>query len=180
VRLPCQRSGFLVLVPFFLVLPLFLSGGREGPAPGEARPVRAASGEGCAVDVGAPLEVSVEAVGPVRPGLPVQARVTVTARVLFDAVELRVLPPAGVTVLSTPAAELGLLRAGEARETAFTVVPGGGAPRRTVEVRVEGTVDGQRLAAGTVLNLVFEDEPRRVVMDAGGETVIEVPARRIG
>jgi hypothetical protein len=135
--------------------------------------------QACAADLSFPLDVSVTPTGAVRAGTPVAARVEVVSRRLFDDVRIRVVPSAGVSVLATPAAELGLIRAGEARETTFTVLPAGGAARRTVEVVVDAYDDGQRLTTGAVLNLVFEEEPWRTVEDADGTPVIEVPARRI-
>jgi uncharacterized cupredoxin-like copper-binding protein len=100
--------------------------------------------------------------------------------VSLDDVTVRLVPAAGVSVLATPAADWGLVRAGEARHADLTVLPAPGAARRTVQVTVEGTADGTRLVTGAVLNLVMEPEPERTVTDPDGETVHEVPARRIG
>jgi hypothetical protein len=174
VRRPRTIASLAKIALPSVLLAVAAAGGEPRPAPVVPPPV------GCAADLSYPLQVSVVPLGAVRGDSPVAARIEVSSRIPLDDVTVRVVPDAGVRVLATPAADLGLVRAGEARGTDFTVLPAAGAPRRTVEVMVEGTADGVRITGGAVLNLVFEPEPDRLVTDPDGETVHEVPARRIG
>lgn len=148
-----------------------------GGAPGTEPPV--AKETGCLVDVGHPLDLRVVPLGPVTPGATVNARVEFESRVPLDGVTLDVIPPPGVTVLSRPRNRVGTLAAGAAREETLTLIAPRGPGRSTVEVRVEGFADGTRITRGAVLNLVFQEEPGRVVTAPDGTRIHEVRAKRV-
>jgi len=134
----------------------------------------------CTSDLEGPLRVQVEREDAVRPGLPVRARVLLTAARSVDQVEVRYLPQPGVGMSSKGAWNPGRLRAGEARSDRLTVTAPSDRTRRTVEVQVQYSVDGIRYTQGAVLNLVFEEEASRTVTTPDGRRVHEVAARRIG
>jgi hypothetical protein len=171
------RNPFVVLG--ILAGAVFLIAVTAGPRSESPPPVSKES-PACLADISYPIQVNVVPQGPVRPGATVSARIEVTADRFLDEVSIRVTPPAGVRLLSTPAWNLGLMRAGEARaRTLQVVVPADGA-RRTVDILVEASRDGFRLTRGAVLNLVSEEEPAREVETPDGRRVREVVARRIG
>jgi hypothetical protein len=168
------RVGILrVLLPV-LLLAGFMTGGRIHQPPSRWKDT------GCRADVSFPLDLRVVPTSPVRPGALVTARIEVTSRLLLDDVRIRIVPPADIRVLSTPAASLGLLRAGEARSETLSLIAPPGTARRTVEIVVEGSVDGVPITRGAILNLALEDEPSRIVTTPDGRRIREVPARRIG
>ena len=163
-----------VLLPALLMAG-FLTGGRVPP-----QPFLDKAPAGCRTDVAHPLEVRVVPTGPMRPGGVITAQVEITSRWHLDELTIRVTTPADVRLLSTPAANLGLLRAGEARSHGLTLIVPRGKARRVVQIRVEGMRDGVPITRGAVLNIVLEDEPYRIITTPDGRRVREVPARRIG
>lgn len=168
------KFGFLrVLLPALVIAGL-VTGGRVDQASDFP------TVQGCATDVSHPIQLQVSRLGDLRPGAVVTARVDVTSSIHLDEVTVRVKSPADVRLLSTPAADLGLVRAGEARSHTFSLVAPRGNSRRTVEILVEGRQDGVLISRGAVLNLSFEDEPSRIVTTPDGRRVREVRARKIG
>lgn len=151
-----------------------------GAAPASAPPPDPVRRSVCTADPQTPLRVEVEREDPVRPGLPVGATVRLTAARVLDGVTVRYRPQAGVNLASPAAWNPGRLRRGEVQSERFTVIAPSDRRRRTVEVEVEYSVDGVRFTQGAALNLVFEEEPSRVVTTPDGRRVREVAARRVG
>ncbi len=168
------KIGFMrVLLPAVVIAGL-VTGGRVPHTPDFPEV------QGCATDVSHPIQIKITRLGDLRPGTVLTAQVEVTSRIHLDEVTVRVKSPADVTLLSTPAVELGLLRAGESRSYTFSVIAPRGNSRRTVEIIVEARQDGVLITRGGVLNLNFEPEPSRIVTAPGGRRVREVQARKIG
>jgi hypothetical protein len=106
--------------------------------------------------------------------------VEVEARRALGAVRILVEPPDGVLLLSPASHAVSALAPGTmtTREILFRLPPG--RERRTVEIGVEAELDEGIVRRATVLNILFDPEPHRVVMDPGGRTVREVRAERVG
>lgn len=167
--------GVLLVLPAAVVMAVFLTGGQlhSRLSPEKVHP-------GCRTDVGHPLDVRVVPTSPIRPGGVVTAEVEITSRLHLDQLTVRVVPPGDVRLLSTPAANLGLLRAGEVRSHRITLIAPKGGARRVVQIRVEARHDGVPITRGATLNVAFEEEPHRIVTTPDGRRVREVSARRIG
>ena len=166
------KSVLRVLLPA-LAFAVLVTGGLPERAPSVTR-------DPSCGDLMHPLQVTVTPTAPVRPGAVVTASVEIAARVDLDGVTLRLASPADVTLLSNPGRGLGRFRAGDRRTETISVIAPRGAARRVVEVLVEGSVDGAVVTRGAVLNLVFEEEPSRIVTTPDGRQVREVRARRVG
>ena len=165
-------GGFLrVLLPM-LVLAGFVTGGRPEMIRNSG-PILS-----CGSDLMHPLQVTVIPDGPIRPGAAVTASVRITSRRDLDAVRFAVQSPADVVLLSRPGRGLGRFRAGEVREEQISLIAHRGKGRRVVQILVEGEVDGLTVTRGAVLNLVFEDEPSRLVITPDGRQIHEVRAEK--
>jgi hypothetical protein len=135
---------------------------------------------GCAADVGIPLHLRLLPEGTMRPGAPLGVRLEVVADRPVDDLRVGVRAPAAVRVLASPASRWGQARAREVRSGSMTLLVPADGRRRTVDVVVEGTVNGVRLRRGASLNLLPGREPFRIVTEPDGRRVREVKARRIG
>jgi hypothetical protein len=151
-----------------------LAGGRPDGTPA-FQPAR-----DCGTDVGLPIEVSAVVNGPLRPGSLASAEVEITALRSLDEVRLTVKTPQDLRLLSVPPGRLGALGKGKRHRASLTFMTPPGRERRTVEIVVEGEVDGLSIRRGTVLNLAYDQEPHRTVTTPDGRRVREVAARRIG
>ena len=168
-----RRPGAWLLVISALCCVTLLGGGRS-------QDLSAASRERCSMDVALPLVVRLLPQGEPRPGAALRVRVEVEAFRDFSDAELRILPTPDVALLSAPRRSLGRLNVRKPVNDEFTVVVPGHGERRTVDVRVRAVVeDGLVMEQGATLNLSFAEEQSRVVTDANGVLVREVPARRV-
>ena len=167
--LTARRQNAWLLGISALCCATLLGGGRSQPSP-----------ERCLLDVALPLVVRVLPQGEPHPGAALRVRVEVEAFRDFADADLRILPAPDVALLSTPGRSLGQLNARKPVSEEFTVVVPPHGERRTVDVRVRAVVDdGPVMEQGATLNLSFTEEPSRVVTDANGVLVREVPARRV-
>ena len=166
------RDGFMRV----LILALFLAGSVTGGGLdfSTVRPQ-----VNCGSDVVHPFTLEVVPLTPIRPGAPVTARIVFESRVPLDEVSLRIQTPRDLTLLSAPASDWGRMRAAESRQAEFTVIVPRSGPRRTVEVTVEGKLDGSLIRRGAILNLAGSQEPFRLVTTADGRKIREVPARKL-
>jgi hypothetical protein len=186
-RLPIPR-GLAGSIRLWVLFPVLVAGFlgilavRGKPAPPRAAKESAAGlseRRGCLTDISYPIQIMVTALDPIRPGMSIRARVEVLSRMALDDVRIRLAPAPGVGLVGLPDAALGRMQAGENRVHEFTVVTPLGRTRRTVEVRVEGIQDGVVWSTATTLNLLFDEEPSRLVTAPDGTGILEVPARRI-
>ena len=166
------RDGFMRVLLLALFLAGFLTGG--GLDFSTVKPQT-----DCGSDVVHPFSLEVVPLNPIRPGAPVTARIVVETRVSLDEVTVRIRTPRDLTLLSAPASNWGRMRAAESRQEEFTLIVPRGGPRRTVEVTVEGMMDGFLIRRGTVLNLAVSQESFRLVTTADGRKIREVPARKL-
>ena len=152
---------------------VFLAGSRDHDP-------NATSGDRSSIDVALPLVVRVVPQGEPHPGRALRVRVEIEAFRDFADADLRILPAPDVALSSAPQRSLGKLQARKPVAEEFTVVVPAHGERRTVDVRVRAVVDdGPVMEQGATLNLSFAEEPSRVVTDAKGQQVREVPARRV-
>ena len=167
-----RRSAWLLGISALCCV-TFLGGGRS-------EDLDTASPERCSIDVALPLVVRVVPQNEPHPGAALRVRVEIEAFRDFADADLRVLPPSDVALLSTPRRSLGQLNARKPISEEFTLVVPPHGERRTVDVRVRAVVDdGPAMEQGATLNLSFAEEPSRVVTDANGVLVREVPAERV-
>jgi len=159
---------------------LALLAGLRGEGPPAARAPAPDRSCPLAADLLFPVELTVRALDDPVPGGLVRARVEVQARRALGTARVLVSPPSGVRLLTPALQALSPLSEGDSatRELLLQLPPG--RERLTVEVAVEVDLDQGTLRRSTILNLVFDPEPSRLVVGRDGRAVREVPALRIG
>jgi hypothetical protein len=136
--------------------------------------------ERCTSDVQLPITVRVLPEETPHPGAALRVRVEIEALRPFGEASVTVLAPGDVPVTAGRTRDLGPLAEHRPVEHEFAIIVPAHGQRRTVDVTVRAaTDDGLTVVQGATLNLSFEDEPSRVVVDQNGAQVREVPARRI-
>jgi hypothetical protein len=108
------------------------------------------------------------------------ARIEVESHVAFDAVQVRLNAPRGVEVFAAPARIARSMTADQVLTEQVSLRLARGAGRRTVEVTVEGWIDGVAWTRSAILNLLPDGgEMGRDVVTPEGRRVREVAATRV-